>query len=51
MIRFNDSTSLDLLTDPVSALPEEMFRLRNVTELLGLANSNTQLPGNRTYFG
>ena len=45
MIRFNDSTEFDVLTDPVSPLPEEGFRFRNQTELVGLANTNNQLPG------
>ncbi|KAF3577673.1 hypothetical protein DY000_02034366 [Brassica cretica] len=44
MIRFNDSTEFDVLTDPVSPLPEERFRFRNQTELVGLANTNNQLP-------
>ncbi|CAN6891993.1 unnamed protein product [Brassica oleracea] len=44
MIRFNDSTEFDVLTDPVSPLPEEGFRFRNQTELVGLANTNNQLP-------
>ncbi|KAH0889565.1 hypothetical protein HID58_051994 [Brassica napus] len=45
LIRFNDSNSLDELTELVSPLPEEGFRFRNQTELLGLANTNTQQPG------
>ncbi|KAF8118643.1 hypothetical protein N665_0003s0018 [Sinapis alba] len=44
MIRFNDLTSFEDLTDPVSPLPEEVFRFRNQTELIGLANKNTHLP-------
>ncbi|KAF8115407.1 hypothetical protein N665_0027s0023 [Sinapis alba] len=44
MIRFNDSTLFDELTEPVSALPEEVFRFRNQTHLIGVANTNTQLP-------
>ncbi|XP_013633254.1 PREDICTED: uncharacterized protein LOC106338940 [Brassica oleracea var. oleracea] len=44
MIRFNDSTEFDVLTDPVSPLPVEGFRFRNQTELVGLANTNNQLP-------
>lgn len=43
-IRFNESTSFDELTELVSPLPEEAFRFRNQTELVGLANTNTQLP-------
>ncbi|KAF2544505.1 hypothetical protein F2Q68_00030292 [Brassica cretica] len=48
LIRFNDMTSLDVLTDLVSPLPEESFRLCNQTKVLGLANTNTQLPGEIT---
>ncbi|CAN7102682.1 unnamed protein product [Brassica rapa subsp. narinosa] len=44
MIRFNESTSFQELTEPDSPLPEEAFRFRNHSELIGLANSNTQLP-------
>ncbi|KAF8117700.1 hypothetical protein N665_0008s0054 [Sinapis alba] len=44
LIRFNDSTSLEVLTDPVTPLPTEGFRFRNQSELTGLANTNTQLP-------
>ncbi|KAL0688668.1 hypothetical protein Bca4012_088345 [Brassica carinata] len=44
LIRFNDTTSLDVLTDLVSPLPEESLGFRNQTKLLGLANTNTQLP-------
>ncbi|KAG5386035.1 hypothetical protein IGI04_037505 [Brassica rapa subsp. trilocularis] len=32
------------IAEPVSALPEEGFRFRDQSELLGLANTNTQLP-------
>ena len=45
MIRFNESTSFQELTEPDSPLPEEAFRFRNHSELIGLANTNTQLPG------
>ncbi|KAG2328260.1 hypothetical protein Bca52824_010988 [Brassica carinata] len=45
LIRFNESTSFEELTEPVSSLPEEGFRFRNQWELFGLANTNTQLPG------
>ncbi|WZZ26076.1 hypothetical protein YC2023_009477 [Brassica napus] len=44
LIRFNDTTSLDVLTDLASPLPEESLGFRNQTKLLGLANTNTQLP-------
>ncbi|KAG2286785.1 hypothetical protein Bca52824_046389 [Brassica carinata] len=44
MIRFNESTSFQELTEPDSPLPEEAFRFRNHSELIGLANTNTQLP-------
>ncbi|RID80630.1 hypothetical protein BRARA_A03277 [Brassica rapa] len=50
MIRFNESTSFQELTEPDSPLPEEAFRFRNHSELIGLANSNTQLPENDTGF-
>ncbi|KAH0882219.1 hypothetical protein HID58_058315, partial [Brassica napus] len=50
MIRFNESTSFQELTEPVSPLPEEAFRFRNHSELIGLANTNTQLPVNDTGF-
>ncbi|KAH0902478.1 LOW QUALITY PROTEIN: hypothetical protein HID58_041981, partial [Brassica napus] len=48
LIRFNDTTSLDVLTDLASPLPEESLGFRNQTKLLGLANTNTQLPGEIT---
>ncbi|CAN6925573.1 unnamed protein product [Brassica oleracea] len=44
MIRFSESTSFQVLTEPVSHLPEEAFRFRNQQELIGLANTNNQLP-------
>ncbi|KAF2554569.1 hypothetical protein F2Q68_00015923 [Brassica cretica] len=44
LIRFNELTDFEELTEPVSPLPEEGFRLRNQSELAGLANTNTQLP-------
>ncbi|KAF3530095.1 hypothetical protein DY000_02042509 [Brassica cretica] len=50
MIRFTESTSFQELTEPVSPLPEEAFRFRNQSELIGLANTNTQLPENNTGF-
>lgn len=45
MIRFNESTSFDEIDEPVSALPDEAFRFRDQSELIGLANTSTQLPG------
>lgn len=45
MIRFSDMTSFKELPAPVSPLPEEAFRFRNQSELVGLANTSTQLPG------
>ncbi|KAF3512814.1 hypothetical protein F2Q69_00007877 [Brassica cretica] len=42
MIRFNDLTSFDEITEPVSPLPEEGFRFCNQTKSVGLANTNTQ---------
>ncbi|CAN7000207.1 unnamed protein product [Brassica oleracea var. botrytis] len=44
MIRFSESTLFQVLSEPVSPLPEEAFRFRNQQELIGLANTNTQLP-------
>ncbi|CDY20201.1 BnaC09g30380D [Brassica napus] len=44
MIRFSETTLFQLLTEPDSPLPEEAFRFRNQQELIGLANTNTQLP-------
>ncbi|CAN6817497.1 unnamed protein product [Brassica oleracea] len=43
IIRFNESTEFNVLADSVSPLPAEGFRFRNQTELVGLANTNTQL--------
>ncbi|KAF2551796.1 hypothetical protein F2Q68_00035667 [Brassica cretica] len=39
-IRFNDSTNFDELIEPVSPLPEERFRIRNQTDLVGLSNTS-----------
>ncbi|KAF3603228.1 hypothetical protein F2Q69_00038001 [Brassica cretica] len=50
MIQFNESTSFQELTKPVSPLPEEAYRFRNQSELIGLANTNTQLLENNTGF-
>nr|VDC71320.1 unnamed protein product [Brassica rapa] len=50
MIRFNESTSFQELTEPGSPLPDEAFRFRTHSELIGLANTNTQLPENNTGF-
>ena len=46
-IRFSDSTTMDEMTEPVNPIPEERFRFCNHSELLGLANTNTNthLPG------
>ncbi|CAH8391183.1 unnamed protein product [Eruca vesicaria subsp. sativa] len=43
LIRFSDSTVFNKITEPDSPLPLEGFRYGNETELLGLANTNTQL--------
>ncbi|XP_013745959.1 uncharacterized protein LOC106448646 [Brassica napus] len=48
LIRFNELTDFEELTEPVSPLPEEGFRFRNQSELAGLANTNAQLPGEIT---
>ncbi|KAF3533276.1 hypothetical protein DY000_02038011 [Brassica cretica] len=45
LIRFSDATTLAELTEPSSPIPKECFRFRNHSEMLGLANTNTQLPG------
>ncbi|KAL0802493.1 hypothetical protein Bca101_057669 [Brassica carinata] len=44
MIRFSEMTSFEELIEPDSPLPDEAFRFRNLSELIGLANTNTQLP-------
>lgn len=44
-IRFNDATSFDPVTESVSTIPVEFFRLRTYDQLLALANTNRQLPG------
>ncbi|CDY29306.1 BnaC01g19580D [Brassica napus] len=48
LIRFSDATTcattLAELTEPSSPIPKECFRFRNHSEMLGLANTNTQLP-------
>lgn len=49
LIRFNETTSFEELSDPVSPLPKEGFRFRNQSELFGLANTNRQLPGMLIY--
>ncbi|KAG2280191.1 hypothetical protein Bca52824_051411 [Brassica carinata] len=46
LIRFTDSTSFKKVTEPAVPIPLESFRFRNYSEMLGLANSNNQLPGN-----
>ncbi|KAG2332365.1 hypothetical protein Bca52824_003545 [Brassica carinata] len=45
LIRFNDSTFFKKVTEPAVPIPLESFRFRNYSEMLGLANSNNQLPG------
>ncbi|CAN7042365.1 unnamed protein product [Brassica rapa subsp. trilocularis] len=44
LIRFSDSTSFMKVTEPAEPIPLESFRFRNHSEMLGLANSNNQLP-------
>ena len=46
LIRFSDSTTFEKITEPTVPIPIESFRFRNYSEMLGLANSNNQLPGN-----
>ncbi|KAJ4875255.1 hypothetical protein Rs2_40273 [Raphanus sativus] len=43
-VLFNDSTSFKKVTEPAVPIPLESFRFRNHSEMLGLANSNNQLP-------
>ncbi|XP_022576028.1 uncharacterized protein LOC106453740 [Brassica napus] len=45
LIRFNENTTFEEITDHVSPLPEEAFRFRNQSEMIGLAKTNTQFPG------
>ncbi|KAF2587612.1 hypothetical protein F2Q70_00034947 [Brassica cretica] len=45
LIRFSDATAIAALTEPSSPIPKECFRFRNHSEMLGLANTNTQLLG------
>ncbi|KAL0707105.1 hypothetical protein Bca4012_073531 [Brassica carinata] len=45
LIRFSDSTTFEKITEPAVPIPLESFRFRNYSEMLGLANSNNQLPG------
>ncbi|CAN6908478.1 unnamed protein product, partial [Brassica oleracea] len=44
LIRLNDNTEFDEITEPVSPLSKEGFRFHNQAKLVGLANTNTQLP-------
>ncbi|KAF3588546.1 hypothetical protein F2Q69_00030958 [Brassica cretica] len=46
LIRFSNSTTFEKITEPAAPIPLESFRFRNYSEMLGLANSNNQLPGN-----
>lgn len=46
LIRFTDLTSFTKVTEPIIPIPQELFRFRDHGEMLGLANSNDQLPGN-----
>ena len=46
LIWFSDSTYFKEVTDPAVPSPPESFRFRNHSEMLGLANTNNQLPGN-----
>ncbi|KAG5397181.1 hypothetical protein IGI04_018995 [Brassica rapa subsp. trilocularis] len=45
LIRFNENTTFEEITDHVSPLREEAFRFRNQSEMIGLAKTNTQFPG------
>ncbi|KAL0864280.1 hypothetical protein Bca101_043398 [Brassica carinata] len=44
LIRFNDSTSFKDVADLAAPIPLESFRFHNHSEMLGLANTNHQLP-------
>lgn len=46
LIRFNDSTSFKDVADLAAPIPLESFRFHNHSEMLGLTNTNHQLPGN-----
>ncbi|KAG2330053.1 hypothetical protein Bca52824_001233 [Brassica carinata] len=41
---FSNSNSFKEVTDPAVPIPPESFRFRNHSEMLGLANTNNQLP-------
>ncbi|WZZ30477.1 hypothetical protein YC2023_013878 [Brassica napus] len=43
-ILFSFSANFDAFTEPVSPILVERFRFRDLDSLLGLANTNTQLP-------
>ncbi|CAG7869524.1 unnamed protein product [Brassica rapa] len=43
LIRISDATSLKVLTEPSSLLPEECFCFRSRSEMLALANTSSQL--------
>ncbi|KAG2279627.1 hypothetical protein Bca52824_050847 [Brassica carinata] len=43
-ILFSYSANFDAFTEPVSPILVERFRFRDLDSLLGLANTNTQLP-------
>ncbi|KAG5384156.1 hypothetical protein IGI04_035626, partial [Brassica rapa subsp. trilocularis] len=49
LIRFNENTTFEEITDHVSPLPEEAFRFRNQSEMIGLAKTNTQFPESDIY--
>ncbi|KAF2565441.1 hypothetical protein F2Q68_00024827 [Brassica cretica] len=44
LIRFSDSTSFNEVTEPAVPIPHESFRFLNHSGMLGLADSNNQLP-------
>ncbi|KAG2271268.1 hypothetical protein Bca52824_065823 [Brassica carinata] len=50
LIRFSDSTTFEKITEPAVPIPLESFRFRNYSEMLGLANSNNQLPGSSSQY-
>lgn len=44
-IRFTDLTTLVEITESVHLIPMEMFSFRNYSQLMALANTNSELPG------
>ena len=49
LIRLSDSTSFNESIEPAVPIPQESFRFLNYSGMLGLADSNNQLPGNASH--